>query len=268
MTKPWIIQPKGTDIKLLIPFGYEKAPRKEDAEEHYGYGNEIAIVKGTSRSIDFVIIDTIEVNEAIIGYEKKELIDGIHDCLADNQGLIEVEKGKTKRGYDYIYSIVKTIRENFQGAVYFLKMNIVQNNTIVDIQGTFEEHRMTGERDSFCVSLAQNAGLVTIDEKGINGWNEDPYDPSFNKGIPMNLSERYGLDALFPDHPLSQAREFITAVLEDKFVLVEKSDASEGDKKEKENKKDKYENDSKQFYLDLFAKEPILWRHTIDVEVE
>lgn len=45
----------------------------------------------------------------------QSVIDGIHECLGDNEGLITVECTKTGSGEDAMYSIVKTV-EPFEGA--------------------------------------------------------------------------------------------------------------------------------------------------------
>lgn len=218
---------------------------------------------------NILIFSKTEADKAMPFDGKQTVIDGIHECLADNQGLIEVNSGKTKRGYDYIYSIVKTIRDNFEGALYFLRMNVGNDSNIIEIQATFEEQGVTGERESYCVSFAQNAELVTISDDKLVGWSEDPYDPSYEKGIPMNLSEREGVDAFFPDHPLSQAREFIAAAINDQF-LVDRSGAGlpEEDDTESGNAfKDEYEGTGNKFFIDLFAKDPVLQRYTLDIDV-
>ncbi len=41
----------------------------------------------------------------------KVVIEGIHHSLAPNQALIEVDCGKTASGKNFIYSIVKTLKE-------------------------------------------------------------------------------------------------------------------------------------------------------------
>lgn len=264
--KKIIVQPKGTDIKLLIPEGYEKAKYRNPVKGlKYAIANdEIAISKVTNRSKNIVVINNISANNAM-GFDKKQqLIDGIHEILEDNQGLIEVESGKTKRGYDYIYSIVKSVKKDVGGAEYYLRLQIGNEVDLIEIQSVFEEYGITGERDSFCSALAQRAGLVSFGEDGLVGWWEDPYDPEYTKGIPMNLSERPALDALFPEHPLSQARELLAAIIKDEHVLPKANDNSE----EKDRVFEDYKENDKQFYFDLFAKDSKLVRPTVEIEVE
>ena len=47
----------------------------------------------------------------------QSVIDGIHECLGDNQGLITVECAKTESGEETMYHIVKTV-ELFGGPEY------------------------------------------------------------------------------------------------------------------------------------------------------
>lgn len=153
---------------------------------------------------------------------KDAAIHGIHNALEDDQGLITVENGTTDRGYQYIYTIVKShiSKEVPAGITYILRADFTNGTEYWEINGDFTETGMTGMRDSVGLQLAMQAGLVEITNDGqFTGWAEDPYDPEYKKGLLMNLSEREGLDGLFPDHPLSQAREFVHALLFDELML-------------------------------------------------
>ncbi len=80
---------------------------------------------------------------------------GIHSCLSDSQGIIEVRNGVTKRGYRYIYSIIKNLSsEQFGGVRYFLRLNLFYEKRIIEVQADFTEIGMTGIRESVCASLA------------------------------------------------------------------------------------------------------------------
>ena len=271
---PTIVELKGSNIRILVPDGYKKAKYKNPAKELKKNisKEEVVLRKYTSRSENILLFKKLPLEKAIPFDGTEKLIDALHNHLDENQGIIEVKAGTAKRGYKYIYSIVKTIRDDFKGALYHLKMHIGTEESIVEIDATFGEEGVTGERDSFGHALAMKAGLVSFDSDSLVGWNEDPYDPEFTKGIPMNLSERAGLDGLFPDHPLSQAREFVTAVTEDKFVIVKQdsdfSDDQANDLGESKSDLEKeYEGNNNQFILDLFEKEPVFHRHTVDIEV-
>lgn len=266
---PPVVQLNDGEIRLLIPEGYEKAKYKNPARQlkQSLSKNEIAFRKVTERSDNILVFTKTTAENAMAFDGKQAIIDGIHQQMADNQGLIEVEAGKTKRGYDYIYSIVKTVRDDFKGALYFLRMNVGYESEVIEIQATFEEIGMTGERDSFGYAMASNVGLVSHrEDDGMVGWNEDPYDPEYTKGIPMNLSERSGLDGLFPYHPLSQAREFLLAVIEDKYVIIMKESGDEA-AEEVASEEDYEKRDNKEMLADLFAKDPVYTRHTVDIEI-
>ena len=268
---PLIIEVPKTEIKLLLPLGYQKLEKKNLLKRFLKNNSNKALVyrKTTSRSDSAIMIEKTAAELAMPFDDPQTIIDGIHDCLEDNQGLIEVHSGKTKRGYDYIYTIVKTLREEFKGVIYFLRMNIRYEDDILEIQAPFEEQGVTGERDSFCFALAQNADLVSTDD--MKGWNEDPYDSGYTHGVPMNLSERSSVDGLFPSHPLSQAREVVMALIEDKYVVSKEEkeqDDQSGNVAETEAYfEENYKDNMQQFYLDLFSKESVLGRHTIDIDI-
>lgn len=266
---PAVIQLNDSDIRILIPDGYVKAKYKNPARQlkQSLSKNEIVLRKVTERSDNILVFMKTSAENAMAFDGKQIIIDGIHQQMADNQGLIEVDAGKTKRGYDYIYSIVKTIRDDFKGAQYFLRMNVGGESEVIEIHASFEERGMTGERDSFGYAMASNAGLVShSDDNSLIGWNEDPYDPEYTKGIPMNLSERSGLDGLFPYHPLSQAREFLMAVIEDKFVIIRK-ESDDNESKDEQSDEDAEKKDNKEILADLFAKDPVYTRHTVDIDI-
>lgn len=44
------------------------------------------------------------------------------------------------------------------------------------------------------------------------GWAKDPYNPNLTTGNQMTLAEDVKYDNLYPDHPLSRARNFLTRV--------------------------------------------------------
>ena len=62
-------------------------------------------------------------------------------------------------------------------------------------------------------SMMANEGLVKHTEDGIEGWAADPYDAEYDRGIPMNCSEKKEYDSQFPQHPLSEARRFIAELI-------------------------------------------------------
>ena len=144
----------------------------------------------------------------------REVIDGIHDDLGDDQGLIEVETGRTKAGRRFLYSVVKTFHERPAGVQYCLTMHVDYKGYAFQAQGFFEERGTTGIRDAMVFTMLSNEGKVQITEDGIQGWNADPYDPGYIRGNRMNCSERKEYDSLFPDHALSETRRFAAELTE------------------------------------------------------
>ena len=141
--------------------------------------------------------------------EKDELISGIRHFLAENQGLIKVDVGK-----DYVYSIVKNLREP-RGVQYILTYQRFCEDFILNVQAFFEEAGTTGIRDTMVYALCRNEGLLgDDDENPLAGWTQDPYDAEITKGALMNLSEQEQFDEQFPGFPLSVCREFINCVVE------------------------------------------------------
>jgi hypothetical protein len=251
------------NAKILIPDGYILIKDRKilaALREMYGLKKiETAFMKQTNSSADFAVF--FYNNKHSMDFEDKEkLISGIHDSLHDSQGLIEVKNGKTTRGGDYIYSIVKTVGDGDtspMGVRYFLRMNIRYGENILEVMGSFEEIGMTGTRESMSGLLAQKAGIWKI---GDEGWNEDPYDAEYKKGNPKNLAEKESLDGLFPGNPLSQAREFVMAVIKDELVFSpDDSGEKSGETKEAGSKET---TDVKNLFVDECL------RKTYVVEVE
>lgn len=159
----------------------------------------------TSSAGIFVIYYPIDPNQAMPFGNAQAVIDGIHQALSDRQGLIEVDTDKTASGADYIYSIVKTIKEP-HGVQYTLTYQIMTENEIVNLQGFFDEIGTTGIRDALVYEAYRSKGKFS---DNMDGWMQDPYDPYYTQGIRMNLSEMVGIDSHFPEHPLSMARALV-----------------------------------------------------------
>lgn len=258
-----VLRFKGNKVLVLIPDGYEAVEDKKviaALKDIYGLKQRIEDVHTLSagNSVDIVTFFYPEKNHAMDFNNLQGVIDGIHECLADHQGLIEAKSGKTKRGYDYIYSIVKSVGHGEElptGIQYFLRMNIGIEDKIIEIYGSFEEQGTTGLRESIASCMASQAGIY---EMGGDNWSQDPYDPNYKKGICKNLAEKEGLDGLFPYNPLSQAREFLLAVINDELVI---------EKEESEEDKESQSDEEKDFSVaDLFVDE--CRRYTSVVEIE
>lgn len=173
--------------------------------------NSVAYVKQTQLSNMFLMMYPINNQNAMPYGNEKEVVDGIHGALAEGQGLIEVLSGTTKNQKRYIYSIVKT-KLNPSGMQYVLTMHIDMNDHSVNIQSYFDEVGMTGLRDTTIMNKMINEGKIT--PSNMDGWFKDPYDENYKKGLLRNESEKPEYDAMFPQHPLSETRNFIKYLVE------------------------------------------------------
>lgn len=197
--------------EILIPDEYSKLDKKQiKATKEKGNWYE----KITENSINYVSGFVTNKKESMDFDNKESLINEIHSNMDDNQGIICVENGKTKNNRKYIYSIVKTVNDPLSGVSYYLRMNIQYDKKIYEIEGEFSEYGTTGVRDSVILQLMMSQGIVTIENDILHGWLEDPYDKSYTKGVLMNLSEKEEFDEIFPDHPLTQAREFVNFIID------------------------------------------------------
>lgn len=204
------------DGYINLPAGYRLLKTKD--------GTVIADMAGFQKITDesnCIASITIAKNPMNLD-DTKKLIQGIHDALDENQGLIEAANGENASGYKYIYSIVKTLRKA-EGVLYFLRMNLEVKGTIYEIDASFEEYGNTGMRDALVWSYVLNSGIAGNEEDLKSKWCRDPYDGEFDYGIPMNMSEDRSFDSFFPEHPLTQAREFVETILQANESRLEKT---------------------------------------------
>lgn len=135
------------------------------------------------------------------------VIDGIHECLGEDQGLIQADAGK-----DYVFSIVKTMKPE-GGVQYVLTLDRYCGDEALHVQGFFDEDGATGLRDTTVYALCRGEGVVGSDDDPFYNWRRDPYDESYTDGALMNLSEQEKYDEMFPAHPLSMCRAFVRTVV-------------------------------------------------------
>lgn len=193
------------EMKILIPNEFLKMnSMPNDPPQSTPYG------KQTQSANCFLMVYPIPIQNAMPFGNNNAVINGIHQTLGNDQGLIEVGSGNTVNGKNYIYSIVKT-KMNPSGVQYCLVMHIGENNSVMQIQGFFDEVGMTGQRDSMIYNKLMNEGRLSAD---MSGWMCDPYDSNYRNGLLMNLSEKRDYDMMFPQHPLSECRNFVKYVIE------------------------------------------------------
>ncbi len=177
----------------------------DDPDNCLSYGKE------TDSCATFIQLFSIPWNSTMPWGEDQTIIDNIHQSLAENQALIEVKNGRTRRGYRYVYSIVKTHNEP-SGVQYFLLMQVLYGHAALNIKAFFSEKGMTGKRDTAVFEMACREGVVSISDT--SKWTYDPYDKNFKRDYLMNMSEEERFDQLFPEHPLTQCRHFVNIVIE------------------------------------------------------
>ncbi len=194
------------ELKINIPLEFKKMHTlPEDPANSVAYG------KQTESSNCFLMMYPINNQNAMPYGNEKAVIDGIHQTLANSQGLIEIKSGMTKNQKKYIYSIVKSKLEP-SGIQYILTMHIDMNDHSINISAYFDETGITGFRDSSIMNKMLSEGKIEL--PSMKGWFKDPYDENYKKGLLMNTSEITEYDAMFPQHPLSETRRFIKYVIE------------------------------------------------------
>ena len=233
---------QNSKLTLLLPKGYERVEngvslypemyqrrKAEDVEMFQSM---------SSSSYGNIVITHIDPADSMRFGDKGLLINDIHSHLTDDQGLIEVETGTSPRGYEYIYSIIKTYHQDKLNVNYCLRMNIKNGDEVIEILATFFEAGMTGLRSAMGWNMAMSAGFEQDENSPhhIKGWAQDPYDPDYMHGCRMIMAERRGLDGLFPEDPLSQARELVLALTEDSYYKTKEEIDAEHKKEESSRK--------------------------------
>lgn len=194
------------DIKALLnlPDNFQVLKNMpEDPENSVSYGMATPLCNA------FIQAFPISLRKAMEFDDTKPIIDGIHHTLSDSQALIEVKNGETNGGRQYVYSIIKNKMEP-SGVGYFMLLHVEYDNIAISFNGHFIESGTTGIRDNTIFELAIRKGLVSTTNQ--DNWTFDPYDKDFKHPFLMNLSEQEHLDEYFPDHPLSQCRQFVKLI--------------------------------------------------------
>ncbi len=200
---------KIADVEFNFDEDYTKLNSlPEDPKDSVSFGAR------TDNADCFIMIYPIPQEQAMPFNDCKPVIDGIHNCLGNDQGLIEVENGNTKSGLPYIQSIVKTLDQGHHGVSYCLTLHIQYSNSVLLIQGFFNETGTTGIRDTQVFLALREKGTVTLTENGAEGWAKDPYDENYKSGVLKNLGEDKDFDQFFPAHPLSECRRLLNYILE------------------------------------------------------
>lgn len=165
----------------------------------------VALATQTSMGTAIVLLYPVPAGQAMPYDDARDIVDGIHRALADNQGLVQVDGGATTQGRNYVYTIVKS-QLDLSGLQYCLTADFDAGAVALHVQGFFDEGPVTGIRASRMYSALVGKGVV---EPDMSNWARDPYDASRSEGFLANLGEDAQYDPLFPEHPLSLARELM-----------------------------------------------------------
>ena len=170
--------------------------------------NSVVIMKVNEYSQCMILIFPISKDKVMPFENPQSVINGIHNALENDQGIIEVESINKKN--KYIYSIIKTKIES-NGMQYCLTLHFDISGKYYNVTGFFSENGITGTRDTTVYGLARKDGIV---KENMDGWFADPHDPNYNKGVLKNISENKNFDEMFPFHPLSETRKFIKVLMD------------------------------------------------------
>lgn len=186
---------------FLIPGDFLKAkPLPNDPPD------SIVFEKDTEVATNIQMFFFIEKAKAMPFDDRAGLIDCLHHCLGENQGLFSINIGKTDAGVSFVYMIIKNLKQP-SGVQYILTLQMDFNSTVLNLQGYFDEGGITGTRDTAVFEYAMCEGRISGQDK--SKWTAAPYSPDFRFGALMNLSEQEEFDGSFPSHPLSELRRFV-----------------------------------------------------------
>lgn len=200
--------------KLSIPDYFQQVDSMPEDPE-----GSTSLMAQSDHALCLVVLQPLSPEDAMPFDNPQIVIDGIHECMSEEQGLIEVEVGGDV-GDRYIYSIVKMLKnaEVPEGVQYTLTLDKECGDSIIQVQGFFDEIGITGLRDTKVFHF-----YSTMDgwDQTKTDWTRDPYDADYKHGKLMNKSEFREFDLFFPTHPLSMARELALTVATDGKIIQE-----------------------------------------------
>lgn len=188
-----------------IPDGYGALPRPEGVPEL-----QVGYAKQTNTCNALIVMTPISEAEALPMGDVPQVVEGLHQYLMDNQGLIDVKTGATALMAGYCLTVIKTLQEP-SGVEYYLVFDVDKGDHVLHVEGYFSEVGVTGQRESIILNNAVQQKV--IDMSTMAGWTSDPFDKSFTRGALMNLSEREEYDVHFAGHPLTELRAFIKYII-------------------------------------------------------
>ncbi len=205
---------EGKKEKIILPDYYgklNKAVPKELPKGAFGKG------VSTENALCLAFAWPVTAKESMPFDDNERIISELHEETDGSMGIIEVGNGVTNAGRPYVYNITKRDGNYdtdipFADVDYIMNMNVAFDDAIWFVNSDFHEEGVTGMRDAMVLSMLQNEG--ELEAGSMDGWTQDPYDPDFKLGFLMNKSENAEYDAMFPDHPLSMARNLVSELIE------------------------------------------------------
>jgi len=195
-------------VDIILPDDYRKMqsmPDDPEGSQVYGVITEAAEC--------WFIMEILPIGKAMPMDDDALVISSIHHFMDERQGVIEVGSGETSKGQRFVYSIVKTLMDG-RGVQYSVNLQIEYDGFVVAFQGPCAERGTNGYRDAVIYEMFMRSG------GDAEQWAKDPYDPTYKRGVPMNVSERAQYDEHFPEHPLSQARSFLQFVIKNNGSII------------------------------------------------
>jgi len=203
-------------LSFSLPEGWhEHADVADPNRKEFAINTQSGSAKLTAKQVD--------PSQAMPYGQDRAVIDIIHtQSVDDESGLIEVatiENGNLHSVYSVFKRQVNDPANPMLKLFYSASLYVhTPAGKVYAFQFQGQEEGMTGMRDAEVLAQAQSQGAVTIvpdpktGQPKMQGWQQDPYDPSFTKGFLMNQSEKADYDTSFPQHPLSLLRNAITVV--------------------------------------------------------
>ncbi|MEN8927238.1 MAG: hypothetical protein ABF242_07440 [Flavobacteriales bacterium] len=132
------------------------------------------------------------------------------ELSSHNGGLIEVNL-KEIENYTTIKTVFKISQEP-AGISYLASLTFPFKHYSFVIKIQAVEIGMSGSREAETRSyLLKNKELNQVGDT-YPGWEQDPYNKEFSKGLLMNLSEAKKYDSVYANHALSKARTMLKTI--------------------------------------------------------
>lgn len=174
--------------------------------DYYDHGN---IDLSTDEPFGGVAYHTARLHETIMADED------VHG------GLIFVGVGRTRKdGVQYSANIMRMDAgaddEGEIGRMYVanILLAIPELDEVANIVATtMSTSSKAGDREADVRSRFGESGVIRERDGMVIRWQEDPYDASFDAGVPMFAYERASYDKDYPKHPLTMIRRLVGFVI-------------------------------------------------------